>query len=95
MSSFYHYRSKEKKRFRLLVVYSGFSEVYCLIILVFSVVFNSILNHAGKQHYNQRQHRNLPVEVFHLREPVQNHQKEEVKITQPEKVENKLKVLRN
>lgn len=70
----------------LLVIYPGFSGVYCLVILVFSVVFNSIFNHAGKQHHHQRQHRNLPVEDFHLWEPVQNHQKEKVKITQPEKV---------
>lgn len=70
----------------LLVIYPGFSEVYGLIILVFSVVFNSILNHAENQHHNQRQHCNLPVEDFHLWEPVQNHQKEKVKITQPEKV---------
>lgn len=59
---------------------------FIVLSYLVSVVFNSILKHAGKQHYNQRQHRNLPVEVFHLREPVQNHQKEEVKITQPEKV---------
>lgn len=70
----------------LLVIYPGFSEVYCLIILVFSVVFNSILHHAGKQHHNQRQHGNLPVEDFHLWETVQNRQKQKVKITQPEKV---------
>lgn len=70
----------------LLVIYPGFREVYSLVKPVFSIVFNSILNHTGKQHHNQRQHSNLSVEDFHLREPVQNHQKEEIKITQPEKL---------
>lgn len=70
----------------LLVINPGFREVCHRIKLVFSIVFNSILNHTGEQHHNQRQHSNLSVEDLYLWETVQNHQKEEIKITQSGKI---------